>query len=121
LNQQTTTLLFLLLPSYIIKRISSHGGLFGKLDKYFDSFSDVRFVDKTHRSKIPYSLVEKKKQYDNPASFFSPNHAKEIMKSHSLQADLHWTKRDNIRKGRDFCEMVLEMSYLFNTIGFWIC
>ena len=42
----------------------------------------------------PYSVVKKKEEYDDPYYHFPPNLAEEIMKGHSLQADLYWTHRD---------------------------
>ncbi len=67
----------------------------GKMTVHIDDFRDMKFVDNTHWTKMPYALVKKKEQYDEPSDYFLKEHADDILKAQSLQADLYWANFDN--------------------------
>ena len=57
-------------------------------------------MDEVSWLNAPYNRVSTKKQYDKPFEYFSPDVAQTILESHSLQADLYWTKMDSKKKER---------------------
>ncbi len=76
-------------------------GSWGNVERFFDSFSDVKFIDTTQWSEAPYCEVKRKKQYDKPYDYFHEGIAEKIHKTHSLQASLYWVAIDSGRKDRD--------------------
>jgi len=68
------------------------GGLLDTLGTLIDKMENVNYGDDIGWSKPPYNEVKTKAQYDRPYEWFVPDLAKQVMRTHSLQADLYWSK-----------------------------